>query len=455
MMNQEQKIQIIKEYSLRSFYGFVKALWSQVEPNEYVDNWHIELVCKELQKKFYYYDNIRRNRNMKADMDYDLLFNLPPGSTKSMIASVFFPVWVWLKRPATKIACISYSYKIAEELASKRLKLMQSDLFIELVNFKITKTALENIKNNKGGQMFVTSTDGTITGVHFDILINDDPNSPQSIYSEADRKKARRFVTEVLPSRKTNIASSFTITVQQRLHNEDVSGALLESPGKLRHISVPAIDENGESFFPSRFPVSFLLGMKEKLGSVSFNAQYMQVTQEASGGIIKKDWLIEESMAVPRKVTYFIDSAYGGVNADDNAIIGVYKEGNNLYLYSLEVNKFEFPELIHWLKINLPPNAKVYIEGKASGKSIIQTLRSQTNFNVMEKKVIGGKIERKHSVSPYFESGRIIINKQIKNKQMLIEQLIFDETKNDDILDVIMHSIEQLLKVSKGTYNIG
>ena len=92
MLSKEQEIQIIKEYSLRSFYGFVKALWSQVEPNEYTDNWHIKLVCEELQKKFYYYDNIRRNRNMKEDMDYDLLFNLPPGSTKSMLASVFFPV---------------------------------------------------------------------------------------------------------------------------------------------------------------------------------------------------------------------------------------------------------------------------------------------------------------------------------------------------------------------------
>lgn len=332
---------------------------------------------------------------------------------------------------------------------------MQTDLFMDMVFFKLTKTALNNIKNNKGGQMFVTSTDGTITGVHFDILINDDPNSPQSIYSEADRINAKRFVTEVLPSRKTNIQSSYTITVQQRLHNEDVSGVLLDSPGKLKHISVPAIDENGKSFFPERFPVDFLNGMKEKLGSVSFNAQYLQRTQEASGGIIKRDWIVEETTLPTKDIIYFIDSAYGGKDADDNAILGVYKEGANLYLHSLELNKFEFPELINWIGKNLPRNAKVYIEGKASGKSIIQTLKASTALNVIEKKVVGSKLERKHSVSPYFESGRIVINKQIKNKQTLIEQLIFDETKNDDALDVVMHSIEQLLKTSRGVYNIG
>ena len=30
--------QIYKEYFTRSFYGFVKTLWSEVEPNAYVDN---------------------------------------------------------------------------------------------------------------------------------------------------------------------------------------------------------------------------------------------------------------------------------------------------------------------------------------------------------------------------------------------------------------------------------
>lgn len=332
---------------------------------------------------------------------------------------------------------------------------MQSDMYKSIVGFKITKIALDNLKNNLGGQRFLTSTDGTVTGMHADIIINDDPNSPQSIYSEADRKKAKRFVTEILPSRKTNINRSYTITVQQRLHNEDVSGCLIDLPGKLRHMSVPAINSKGESFFATRFPVEFLNNMKEQLGSVSFNAQYLQRTQEASGGIIKKDWLREEIINPSKELIYFIDSAYGGANADDNAILGVYKEENYLYLVSLEINKMEFPELIHWLKTNLPPNAKVYIEGKASGKSIIQTLRSQTNFNVMEKKVVGGKIERKHSVSPYFEANRIIINKNIKHKQALIEQLIFDETKNDDILDTVMHSIEQLMKVARGVYNIG
>lgn len=454
---QERQIkQIYKEYFTRSFYGFVKTLWSEVEPNAYVDNWHIEKVCDMLEDRFnaFVYDSVNIPfRSSPKEKTKDLLFNLPPGSTKSMIISVFFPAWVWFRRPSTRIICTSYSYAIAEELASKCLKLMQSDIYISVAPSKITKTALGNMKNNMGGQRFTTSTGGTITGLHADIIINDDPNSPQSIYSPVAREEAKRFVSEVLPSRKINIRTAYTITVQQRLHNDDVSGNLLEA-GNLIHLSVPAIDEKGKSFFEERFPVEFLLLQKERLGTISYNAQYLQRTQEADGGIIKRDWLIEDITQPPRGLIYFIDSAYGGKNADYNAILGCYKIGNKLFLHTLDINKLEFPELIKRLGEIIEPNSKVYIEGKASGKSIIQTLKAESNFNVIEKKVVGDKMVRKHAMSPFFESGRIIINKNIKHKVELIEQLIFDETKYDDILDVIMHATEQLLKASSGNYNV-
>jgi hypothetical protein len=168
------------------------------------------------------YESENINNKVAKERTKDLLFNLPPGSTKSMIISVFFPAWVWFRRPSTRIICTSYSYAIAEELASKCLKLMQSDTYISVSSFKITKTALVNMKNNMGGQRFTTSTGGTITGLHADIIINDDPNSPQSIYSPVAREEAKRFVSEVLPSRKINIRTGYTITVQQRLHNDDV-----------------------------------------------------------------------------------------------------------------------------------------------------------------------------------------------------------------------------------------
>lgn len=442
------KIAAVREYTSRRFYNFFKYFWTQVEVSEYEDNWHIELVCDELQKRFELY---KENVTTKALLQ-DLIFNLPPGCSKSLMVSVFFPAWCWLVRPSTKIITYSYSYKVAEELSGKSLRLLMSEEYQDICNFKLTSTAVSNIKNDKFGQRFVTSTGGSVTGIHADIIIGDDPNSPQSINSEAYRLEARRFVREILPSRKTSISRSYSITVQQRLHNDDVTGCLLDM-GNPKVIAISAINESGESFFKSRFPLESLAAKKIELGTTSYMAQYMQITQDADGGTIKKDWLVEE-ITTPDTQIYFLDSAYGGKNADDNAIVGVYKRGNNLVLQSLELNKYEFPELIKWLKNNIPARSKVYIEGKASGKSIVQTLKLETDLNIVEIKPTVSKIERKHSCSPFFESGRIIINKNIKHKETLIEQLIFDNTKHDDALDVVMHSIEQLLMKRVGNYDI-
>lgn len=442
------KVAAVREYTSRRFYNFFKYFWAQVEVSEYEDNWHIEKVCDELERRFRLY---KENVTEKALLN-DLIFNLPPGCSKSLMISVFFPAWCWLIRPSTKIISYSYSYKVAEELSGKSLRLLMSEEYQDICNFKLTSTAVSNIKNSKLGQRFVTSTGGSVTGIHADIIIGDDPNSPAAIHSEAYRLDARRFVREILPSRKTSISRSYSITVQQRLHNEDVTGCLLDM-GNPKVISIAAIDENGESFFPSRFPLDSLNSKRDELGTASFMAQYMQITQDAEGGIIKKDWIVEE-VVEDKPNFYFLDSAYGGKKADDNAICGAYKRGNSLVIHSLELNKYEFPELIKWIKTNIPARSKIYVEGKASGKSIIQMLRLETDLNVIEVSPTVSKLERKHSCSPFFESGRIIINKNIKHKQTLIEQIIFDATKNDDALDVVMHSIEQLLIKKVGNYDI-
>lgn len=106
------------------------------------------------------------------------------------------------------------------------------------------------------------------------------------------------------------------------------------------------------------------------------------------------------------------------------------------------------------MKLNLPANAKIYIEGKASGKSIIQTLKRETSFNIIEIQPKGSKTERKHSVSPFFEAGRVIINSGINFKNDLIEQIIFDNTKNDDIMDVVSMAVDNILKSKSGNYGV-
>lgn len=449
------EINIAREYAKRSFYNFFKMIWSSVETVQYVDNWHIKQLCDELQNRQLIWEKQLTNEILD-DESFDILVNICPSASKSLIISVAFPAWIMLRTPEAKILNATYSYSISEKLASKRVRLFTSDLYQKLMEFKVKNLSLSYFENTKGGLIFATSISGSLTGTHYDILLIDDGNSPQSIYSDPARIEANRFVSEILPSRKTNVKRSYTVYVQQRFHQEDISGTLLSAKNgrKLKHIVIPAI-KDGVSFFEERFPLSYFDQIREQLGSIQFAAQYMQVTQDDAGGIIRKDWLKEIDGDISQRLTYFLDSAYGGEKADDNSIVGCYKASNNLVIQMCQVNKFEFPELIKWMKTNIPSTSKIYIEGKASGKSIIQTLKRETNFNIIETQPKGSKLERKHSISPFFESGRVLINKYIDNKQKLTEQLIFDQNKNDDISDTVTMSVEQMLKTGNGNYKFG
>ena len=441
------------EYSKRSLYNFVKLLWNSIETMPFEDAPHIKLICDKLQKRFIIW---KRDNAVKIDRtDYtDLLFNLPPGSSKSRIISIFFPAWVWLIRPDVKFITYSYSYTVAEDLSHKCLNLMQAEEYQRMITWHFKSTAVSFIQNTKGGSRFVTSTGGTITGMHADIIIGDDPNSPRAINSASQRETEKRFITEVLPSRKTSIKKSYNITVQQRLHPEDVTGVILDKFKLIDHISIPAIDESGNSFC-SRFPIEYLEEQKERMGSVAFAAQYLQRCLESDGGIIKVKWLKFDDLEYkPNELIWFLDTAYGLDKGDFNALVGVKKLENKLYICYANQNKLQFPDLIDFIKLTVPRNCKLYIEGKASGKSIIQTLKSNSSINIVDMIPTKGKIERKNSVSPFFESGRIIINSNIECVELLKEQLIFDNTKNDDLLDVIMYSIEKTLQNSSGHYGM-
>ncbi|MHC5062101.1 MAG: phage terminase large subunit, partial [Planctomycetota bacterium] len=69
--------------------AFTKRAWSQVVPEQLRWNWHHDLVCDHLERL--YRGEIR-----------NLLIEIPPGTTKSLMTQVFFPAWIWTEDPTEK-----------------------------------------------------------------------------------------------------------------------------------------------------------------------------------------------------------------------------------------------------------------------------------------------------------------------------------------------------------------
>lgn len=246
---------IIREMNNRSLHHFLKWSWSILDTKPFTDNWHIRYLCQELEKVAHQVANYQPKM-------HDLLINVPPGSTKTRLISIVFPVWCWTKWHWMKFITASYSGQLALESAEASRDIIKSDefqkVYPELIikpdkdtkhNYKIAKKKPNAMGNyagqgqpalSYGGNRFSTSVGGTLTGYHGDILIWDDPLNPLQAASDVQLETANNWIDETLPTRKTDKDYSVTIGIMQRLKENDPTGHLLKK-GKenLKHICLP------------------------------------------------------------------------------------------------------------------------------------------------------------------------------------------------------------------------
>ena len=215
----------------QSLFNFTKNFWEEAGIHETpVWNWHIEELCKELEKIAY-------RVAAGQDNEYDLDVNIPPGTTKSLLFTVFFPAWCWTKWPWMKFIKLSYSGTLSLEHAETCREIIRSDkyqkYFPELQikrdkdqksNFRITYWDAIREFWRLGGALFSTSIRGTVTGMHAHFILIDDPLDPFKSFSAVEIEAANKWIKNVLPTRKINKRVTPTIMIMQRTHPNDPSG---------------------------------------------------------------------------------------------------------------------------------------------------------------------------------------------------------------------------------------
>lgn len=287
-----------------SFYAFLQRFWDIVVPEDPVWNWHIEFICNEMQK-------VAERVFQKEDKEYDLLINVPPGSTKSTICSVMFPAWVWTRMETAWCICGSYSYALSMELSRKSRDIIESEKYLRLFGNNVTLRVDQNTKgyfvNEKAGGRYATSTGGSVTGYHAHFLIIDDPLNPQEAVSETELLKANDWIGRTLSTRKKDKGVTATILIMQRLHEDDPAGKMVDQAKTndvpIRHINLPAeIDEtNANTVRPRRLKHRYVDGLMDpvrmsrkildenrtKLMEYSYAGQFLQNPVPIAGGMFK------------------------------------------------------------------------------------------------------------------------------------------------------------------------
>lgn len=464
--------EIEAELCRRSFYYFVQYFWNTIIAEKPVWNWHIEYICNELQEV-----GLRVKERLPKLFDY-LIINVPPGSSKSTIISEMYPLWCWVIDPTQRFICGSYASTPAEDISEKCYNIYRSEKFKELfpelvVNNSGGKT---NFKNGLLGERYTTSTGSGITGIHAHQIILDDPMSPMVASSLVERTVANKWVSETISSRKVSNEFSVVIIVMQRLHEEDTTGYLLKKGLNIKHICLPAeLSEDVRPielkqryidglFDPIRRSYSSLLSTKTDLGSYGYAGQMMQRPSPLDGGLIKKGWfqIIKKAQLPQGLMVHFqLDGAYTQKQKNDpSAGMAYMTDEVNLYILNSTSVYKEFPALCQWIPEWVDANwysdeSKIWVEPKASGKSVVQQIKQITSLNIMEdESPKDDKMTRVNSVSPRIEAGRVFLVEGAWNESFLNQCAAFPNGIHDDEVDNLSAIIKRELNTQRNKFHV-
>jgi predicted phage terminase large subunit-like protein len=469
VINYELEKELKKEIFKKSYFEFFKWSFNILFPNEkYEDAFHVKYLCDIYQKEV---ERIIR----KEAKTKDIIVNIPPRTSKSLITSVCLLAWAWIKDPTIPMISVSFDDELTLINAQLCKDIIKSDEYQELFSdlFQIRKDIDSKgyFMNDKGGFRLSKTVGANITGLKGTIIVVDDPQNPKTAESEVFRKATIDYYEQSLYNRLTPINLGIRIIIMQRLHEEDLSGHLLKkNPEDYLHICLPAEESKlvkpaelknayRDGFLdPVRLSKSTLDAFKKTLGSRGYAGQYDQTPSPEEGGIIKKAWFdIIQPFGLQRDtinepIHFFVDSAFTSKTENDpSAIIACFKQQNCLFVLDVVEQWLNFPDLIKFIGTYVKmyqynSNSKIFIEPKASGLDIVAQLRVVSNLNVIEApNPTKDKVSRAHGITAQLESRRVKLINGGYVDDFLHQLTAFPNGKHDDKVDVLVMAVNELV----------
>jgi predicted phage terminase large subunit-like protein len=156
-----------------------------------------------------------------------------------------------------------------------------------------------------------------------------------------------------------------------------------------------------------------------------------------------------------------VDTAFGiKENNDPSGMLYYYKYDNCLYLFDYFEKRLEFPDLLKAIeqkaKTNLNSKSKIYVEPKASGKSVVQTMKRATTLNIVEYEMpSGSKLERITACLDVLSTKRVYLIKGHWNRSFIESCTVFPNGAHDEPVDTLGMAIhKEFLKEDRGRRSV-
>jgi predicted phage terminase large subunit-like protein len=437
--------EIDRELATRRLRDLVLQAWAVVEPSTpFVPGWHIDAIIEHLEAV-----TLGQIRN--------LLINVPPRHMKSLLVSVLWPAWEWIRFPERRWLYSSYGAQLSIRDSIKCRRLIESPWYQARWGDRFALTSDQNTKgrfdNNRSGYRLATSVGGAATGEGGDRIVCDDPHNVQEAESDSVRKSTVDWFDVVMSTRVNDPKTSARVVVMQRCHQQDLSGHLLEQGG-WEHLCLPAEYESsrratsigfvdprqnhGELLWPERFGPVEMESLKRSLGSYATAGQLQQRPSPAEGGLLKRHWWrywqprganlppvvvrladgSQQSIAavdLPYRVDEQIqswDCAFKDLETSSYVVGQLWGRVGSAYLLGDQIRaRMDCPttvKAVRELSRRYPGCLAKLIEDKANGSAVIQMLQHELP-GLLPVTPQGGKVARAAAVSPLIEAGNVYL----------------------------------------------
>jgi len=470
-----------REINMRSFYEFFMYFWPEVSNDDFQDNWHIRYLCGELQAIA---ERVARGEKKK----YDLIINIPPGTTKTSICSIMFPAWCWVRWHWMRFITCSYSAALSLESAEYSRDLIRSSRFralypeLSIKEDKDTKSNYRVIKRvvkyrgqvprlYHGGNRYSTSVGGALTGFHGHILIVDDPLDPRRAFSDKELDNANRWVEQTLSTRKVDKAITPTILIMQRLHQDDPTGHILaKKKQNVKHICLPGEIRNyrdkvnppelikyyeDELLDPMRMSWEVLEDLEADLGQYGYSGQIGQDPTPPGGGMFQVDhFSVIDTMPNPvniqQVVRYWDKAGSEGKGAYTVGVKMAKLTGNRLIVMDVKRGQWathERERIIRETAQSDGPGVYVYIEqepGSGGKESAENTIRNLAGYACYPDHPTGDKVYRADPYSVQVNNGNVMLLRGEWNREFVEEHRFFPYSTYKDQVDAASGAFNKL-----------
>ncbi len=415
--------------------------------------------------------------------------NLPPGHTKSQIFSVCGPAYIWTQDPKYVFMCASYDAELARFLAGEHRDLCESKWYRERWgDILITGSAVSELWTTSDGFRLSTSVKGGRgIGRHCHMYIVDDPfpgDNSQGLTPAILAYTQAWFRTRVLTRGRPGYAQRIAV-VMQRLHQEDLSGYILETykdDPKFEHFMLPLYFEpERKCKWDWRTEARSVLWPEEGgaerrakhfamnhggLEGQAFRAAYQQDPHGGDDQIFKPETFrdftggkdgIEYAHAPPFRDTLSlisIDPTFTNGERSDLMSIEVWGfDGGHCYCYHAEASKRGFTDAYEAIKRvrGIFPATHILIEASANGHALQETLEKVLP-GVMKEPANKSKENRARAASHYFTAGRVHFDKAAHWYEEKARDLVrFPGGVHDDRVDTTSQAVLWLFREYGGS----